>query len=115
LVTLTYSKRIDAFNNSADVTGINQVGTTINSNFEDESLSAMGRNERTLRKIKGSFRGNVSWSSTNNLIGGEQRTSDSFTQIYTTSLTTNFSNAPNLELGYRDMVNNYENGDLETT
>ncbi|EAR00845.1 TonB-dependent receptor [Maribacter sp. HTCC2170] len=112
---IVYTKKIDAFKNSSEIVGINRVGTTINSNFKDESLSAMGRYERTFGKIKGSFRGNVAWSTTNNLIGGEQQTSDSFTQSYTTSLSTNFSNAPNLELGYRYMVNNYKNADLETT
>lgn len=112
---IAYTKKVDAFKNSSEIVGINRVGTTINSNFEDESLSAMGRYERTFGKIKGSFRGNVAWSTTNNLIGGEQRTSDAFTQSYTTSLATNFKNAPNLELGYRYMVNNYKNAELETT
>ncbi|CAN0606233.1 unnamed protein product, partial [Ectocarpus sp. 12 AP-2014] len=52
---------------------------------------------------------------TNNLVDDEQRTSNSLTQNYTGALSTNFKNAPNLELGYRYTVNNYENGDLETT
>ncbi|CAM4325479.1 carboxypeptidase-like regulatory domain-containing protein [Zobellia nedashkovskayae] len=112
---VAYTKRIDALKSSADIIGINRVSTTINSNFEDESLSASGNYERTFGKIKGSVRGNVSWSTTNNLIDNLQRTSNSFTQNYTGALSTNFKNAPNLELGYRYTVNNYENGNLETT
>jgi len=110
-----YTKRIDALKNNADIIGINRVSTTINSNFEDESLTANGRYERTFGKIKASARANVGWSTTNNLVDGQQRTSNSFTQNYTGALSTNFKNAPNLELGYRYTVNNYENGNLETT
>ncbi|MBU2949024.1 TonB-dependent receptor [Zobellia uliginosa] len=110
-----YTKRIDALKNNADIIGINRVSTTINSNFEDESLTANGRYERTIGKIKASARANVGWSTTNNLVDGQQRTSNSFTQNYTGALSTNFKNAPNLELGYRYTVNNYENGNLETT
>ncbi|MBT9189802.1 carboxypeptidase-like regulatory domain-containing protein [Zobellia russellii] len=112
---VAYTKRIDALKSSADIIGINRVSSTINSNFEDESLSASGNYERTFGKVKASVRGNVGWSTTNNLIDGQQRMSNSFTQNYTGALSTNFKNAPNLELGYRYTINNYENGNLETT
>ena len=112
---LTYTKRIDALKSNAEIVGINRISTTINSNFEDESFSANGRYERTFGKIKGSVRGSLSWSTTNNLVDDEQLTSNSFTQSYTGALSTNFKNAPNLELGYRYSVNNYDNGGGETT
>ncbi|HDZ07149.1 hypothetical protein LCGC14_0166150 [marine sediment metagenome] len=112
---IAYTKRIDALKSGVDIIGINRVSSTINSNFEDESLTASGKYERTFGKIKASVQGNLGWSTTNNLVDNVQRTSNSLTQNYTTALSTNFKNAPNLELGYRYTVNNYENGDLETT
>ena len=112
---IAYTKRIDALKSGVDIIGINRVTSTINSNFEDESLTASGKYERTFGKIKASIQGNLGWSTTNNLVDNQQRTSNSLTQNYTTALSTNFKNAPNLELGYRYTVNNYENGDLETT
>ncbi|SFR88335.1 TonB-dependent receptor [Maribacter stanieri] len=112
---IAYTKRIDALKSGVDIIGINRVTSTINSNFEDESLTASGKYERTFGKIKASVQGNLGWSTTNNLVDNQQRTSNSLTQNYTTALSTNFKNAPNLELGYRYTVNNYENGDLETT
>lgn len=112
---IAYTKRIDALKSGVDIIGINRVSSTINSNFEDESLTASGKYERTFGKIKASVQGNLGWSTTNNLVDNQQRTSNSLTQNYTTALSTNFKNAPNLELGYRYTVNNYENGDLETT
>ncbi|MEP2239752.1 MAG: TonB-dependent receptor [Maribacter sp.] len=112
---VAYTKRIDAFKSGVNIIGINRVSSTINSNFDDESLTASGKYERTFGKIKASVQGNLGWSTTNNLVDDEQRTSNSLTQNYTGALSTNFKNAPNLELGYRYTVNNYENGDLETT
>ncbi|WP_282118191.1 TonB-dependent receptor [Maribacter aquivivus] len=112
---IAYTKRIDALKSGVDIIGINRVSSTINSNFEDESLTASGKYERTFGKIKASVQGSLGWSTTNNLVDNVQRTSNSLTQNYTTALSTNFKDAPNLELGYRYTVNNYENGDLETT
>ena len=112
---ITYTKRIDALKSSSEIIGINRIGTTINSNLEDESLSANGRYQRTFGKIKASVGANVSWSATNNIIDLEPRRSESFTQNYNSSLATNFRNAPNLEVGYRYTVNNYDNGGRNTT
>ncbi|TDS10861.1 outer membrane beta-barrel protein [Maribacter caenipelagi] len=112
---IAYTKRIDALKSGVNIIGINRVSSTINSNFDDESLTASGKYERTFGKIKASVQGNLGWSTTNNLVDDEQRTSNSLTQNYTGALSTNFKDAPNLELGYRYTVNNYENGDLETT
>ncbi|MDO1512075.1 TonB-dependent receptor [Maribacter confluentis] len=112
---LAYTKRIDALKNGVNIVGINRVGSTINSNFADESFSANGKYERTFGKIKASVQGNLAWSTTNNLVDNVQRTSNSLTQNYSTTLSTNFKNAPNLEVGYRYAINNYENGGLETT
>ena len=112
---VAYTKRIDALKSGVNIVGINRVSSTINSNFDDESFTANGKYERTFGKIKASVQGNLGWATTNNLVDDEQRTSNSLTQNYTGALSTNFKNAPNLELGYRYTVNNYENGDLETT
>lgn len=112
---VTYTKRIDALKSASEIIGINRVGSAINSNLEDESLSANGRYQRTFGKIKASVGGNLSWSATNNIVDLEPRRSESFTQNYTSSLATNLRNAPNLELGYRYTVNNYDNGGRATT
>lgn len=112
---VTYTKRIDALKSASEIIGINRVGSTINSNLEDESLSANGRYQRTFGKIKASVGATVNWSATNNIIDLEPRKSESFTQNYSSSLATNFRNAPNLELGYRYTVNNYDNGGRATT
>lgn len=112
---LSYNKRIDAFKNSSSITGINQVSSTINSNFEDDIVSLNGRFQRTFGKLKVSTGANVSYSKLNNIINAQQTVSESLTQSYNGSLATNFRKAPNIELGYSYSVNNYDNGASNTT
>ncbi len=112
---VSYIKTIDALKSNVATEGINSIRTTINSPYNDESLSLMGRYERTFGKIKGSFRGNLSWFKTNNLVHDPaqnidvQQTSESLTQNYTLSMGTQFKNTPNIELGYRYTINDYNN------
>ena len=105
---LSYTKRIDALKNDVMPIGINQVRTTINSNFNDESFSASGRYQRTFKKIKGSVKADFSWAKTNNLVNSKPSVSESLNQNYSGSLATNFKNAPNLEVGYKYSVSEYD-------
>lgn len=112
---LTYTKRIDALKNDVMPIGINQVRTTINSNFNDESLSASARYQRTFKKLKGSVKASFSWAETNNLVNSQPSVSESLNQNYSGSLATNFKNAPNLEVGYKYSVSEYDRGATITT
>ncbi len=111
----TYSRRIDAFKSNTSISGINQINTTINNNFEDETLSGSGSYQRTFGRIKVNTTASLSWSSTFNIVNDLPQNSRSLTQNYTASLGSTFRRAPNLELGYRYTVNNYENGNIEST
>lgn len=110
-----YTKRIDAFKSSTGIVGINQVNTTINSNLADETLSTMGNYQRTFGKIKITGRTSFNYSNTFNIVNEEAQNSKSFTQDYSASIGTSFTKAPNLELGYRYMVNDYNTGGTKTT
>ena len=112
---VSYNKRIDAFKTSGDINVIDQVNSTINSNLADETFNAAGNFQRTYGKIKVSSRASFAYSNTNNIINSEQRNSKSFTQNYRASLASSFKNAPNLELGYTYIVNDYNNGGTEST
>ncbi len=111
---LSYSKQIDAFKNSSAITGINQVSSTINSNFADDNLSFNGRYQRTFWKLKVAAGANVSYARRNNIVNLERSISESISQSYNTSVATNFRNAPNLEVGYSYSVNDYDNGGSKT-
>jgi hypothetical protein len=97
------------------ITGINRVDTPINSNMEDQILSANGNFARTFGKIKGSLRANISWSSFNNIVNTLPSKSVSFTQVYSTEWSTNFKKGPNFDLGYSLTVNDYDNNGAKNT
>jgi len=120
---LNYSKRIDQIRSQSvfltvpnpipgepDIQTTNRISTPFNSNFADETFSAVGRFERTFGKIKASVRGNFSYLKFNQIVNGQQRVNESFTQSYRTRLSTNFRNAPNVEIGYNLTINEYDQG-----
>ncbi|MEY3501236.1 MAG: hypothetical protein RL308_2909 [Bacteroidota bacterium] len=105
---VNYTKRINAVKSSADFTGINQVSTSINSNFADESLSGNANYGRSFAKnYKASLNLGVNWSKFNNIQNNIFRTTESLTQNYTVKLATNYKNLPNLEIGYSVTRNDY--------
>jgi len=112
---ISYSKSIEGFKNNVVPIGINQINTTENSDLADESLSMNARYQRTFHKIKASAKAKVSWSETNNLVNSLPSKSESFSQIYTMSVGTNFKNAPNIEIGYKYAINDYDRGATSTT
>ncbi|WP_046743788.1 carboxypeptidase-like regulatory domain-containing protein [Kordia zhangzhouensis] len=120
---LNYNKRIDPIRNRSqfltipgtdpnapDVVSTNSVSTPFNSNFADETFSANGRFERMFGKVKASLGGNFSLSKFNQEINGNRSVNESFSQSYQTRISTNFRNAPNIEVGYNLTINDYDQG-----
>ncbi|MGQ1909281.1 TonB-dependent receptor [Marinifilum sp. RC60d5] len=113
--TIKYSKSVEGFKSNVVPIGINQITTTLNSDLADESLSMNARYQRIFGKIKTSLKGSLSWAENNNLVNGNPSTSKTFAQNYTGSVETNFKNAPNIELGYKYAINDYERGATTST
>lgn len=120
---VNYNKRVDPIRNRSqfltipsansgdpDILSTNSVSTPFNSNFADETFSANGRFERTFGKIKASVGGTLSLSKFTQEINGNRNVNESFTQAYRTRLSTNFRNAPNIEVGYNLSINKYDQG-----
>ncbi|MCH2192827.1 carboxypeptidase regulatory-like domain-containing protein [Kordia sp.] len=119
---LNYNKRIDPIRNRSqfltipdgsgnpDILSTNSVSTPFNSNFADETFTANGRFERMFGKVKTSLGGTLSLSKFNQEINGARSVNESFTQSYQTRISTNFRNAPNIEVGYNLSINNYDQG-----
>ncbi len=127
---ISYNKRIDGIIGSTRLVGINQTGSTVNSAFPTESLTASGRFGKTMGKLKVSLGGNVSLSKSNNLLSTlqdtdnnpatprvlvtETRLSRSFSKSLRTKLSSNFRDAPNFDIGYDITISNYDNGGTKT-
>lgn len=114
---LNYTRRIDAVKTNTTLAGINQVSspTNFDSNFPDETFSAMGSFSKRIKKIQFRLNANLFLSKTNNTVNNEIRESQSFTQNYTASILSNFKSFPNFEVGYQFMKNDYDNGGVEQT
>ncbi|MFD0993740.1 carboxypeptidase-like regulatory domain-containing protein [Tenacibaculum geojense] len=115
---VTYNKRIEVIKGLTAFDGVDQVSTSINSVFPDETIAANADFQKSYRKFKVTLGGNVSYSVSNNLffspISGENenRESNSFTQSYRTRLSSNFRNAPNFDVGYNVSINKYDQGGI---
>ncbi len=105
--SVSYTRRIDGFKNQTEIININQVSSPFNisSNFPDETFSANGRFSKTIKKVQFNASGSLSVATSNNQINGVIRESENVTQNYSSSLRSNFRDWPNLEIGYRLLVN----------
>lgn len=104
----SYSKKVDGIKNFAQFYGVNQITSSFNSAFADESANGMANYGRSfLKYYKASGSVSVNWSKFNNIQQGNNRVTESFNQSYTLSASTNYKKLPNLELGYTYSVNDY--------
>ncbi len=115
--TINYSKRLNGFKNQTTIIAINQVGTiaNIDSNFPDETFSGFVGFSKRIKKIQIKLNANLAYNKNYNTINNAIRKSTSFTQSYRSSVLTNFKKGPNVEVGYRLLVNEYDNGGLKQT
>ena len=109
-----YSKKVDGVKNSIAQVGINQVSSPINSNLADETISGNFRLSKRYGKIETRLRANVTHSSYFNFEKNAWSESTSFTQNYQGSLVSSFKNAPNFEVGYNRIFNDYNRRNFTT-
>lgn len=110
---VTYTKQVEAIKNRALLIGPNRVSSAvnINSNFADQTLSGAANYGRSfLRYYKASFGLSLNWSEFNNIRVAQDdsesiQMTKSFAQNYNLRFSTNFKQAPNLELAYSYSVN----------
>ena len=114
---LSYNRRINGFKNNTEIIAINQVSSPFNieSNFPDETFSAFARFSKRVKKLQFSLQANASLNKSNNLVNDIILESESLTQNYRGSVRSSFRDWPNFEVGYRLVVNRYDNGGREQT
>jgi hypothetical protein len=117
----SYSRTVDAVKSRFRFDGVNQTSSPINSNFADETFTAMANYGRSfLKNYKASVGANINWSKFNNIQFDPITATDiaisneSFTQTYTVKLATNYKNLPNVEVGYNYTVNDYQSSRFYT-
>ena len=104
----SYTRTTDAVKTNATFIGVNQTSTPYNSNFPNETATAMGSYGRSfLKNYKSSGSVNVNWSKFSNILNNAVSTTESFTQTYSVKIATMFKKVPNIELGYSTTINEY--------
>ena len=109
----SYSKRSNSIQNKTLISGISSVRSAVNSNFPRESYSASGRIDKRFKNFKAGLNMSFNYSDFNNIINGNPTTSINFTQNYRASLSTNFRDKPNLEIGYSYNKRKYDTGNAK--
>ena len=119
---INYTRTTEAIKTKASFDGANQIGSPFNSPFGDENLSGNFRYGRSFKKYyKANFSINANWSKFYNIQITPPPsnvenvvTTESFTQNYKFSASTNFKEIPNIELSYAYTVNEYPNDTFYT-
>ena len=109
-----YSKNIDQIRSTTNFDNVIRTSSFFNSNFADESASLFGRVERTFKKIRARMGARFSYSKRNQFVQGRRAVSESFTQLYSPELRTNFREAPNVRLRYTYSVSDNDQGTTST-
>jgi hypothetical protein len=109
---LSYTKNIDGIRNASSFQpgSVVNVGSSINSDFADESVSAFGRFQRSFGKLRASIRGNFNYSKFNQLINDRVSTNESYSQTYSLGFNSNFKDAPNFDFTYGYTINDNDQG-----
>ncbi|NQX82277.1 MAG: carboxypeptidase regulatory-like domain-containing protein [Flavobacteriaceae bacterium] len=106
---ISYTKKKDNFKSDSDITGINGVSTIVNLPNPEESFNSSLSYSRTFFSLlKFRVRGSYNWSNTNSIQNGKILNSTSQTQGYQAKLSTNFSEWPNVGIGYNLSLRDYE-------
>jgi hypothetical protein len=119
--SINYSKRIDAIKSNSEFIGVNQVRTSINSQFADESLSGNANFQKSFRKFKLRLGANITYAKSNSLLTNRftnavsNRLTKTFSQSYRTRFSTNFRDAPNFDVGYNVTINRSDIGGVKNT
>ena len=124
--SVNYNKRINSTTGSILPIGVDQISTSINSIFPNESLSGSANLQKTIGKFKGTVGGRISLSKSISSIASlrdtdndpntppvEVRTdqeSRSYTKTFKTGISSNFRTAPNFDFGYNVTINDYNQG-----
>ncbi len=104
---LSYQKRYDNIGTTVNFLGLDRVASPINIDAPNETLSLFGSYERRFPFLKGKFEARVAYSKFNNEIDGASNFNRSFNQQYKLALETRFKEAPNVEIGFEKIWNDY--------
>jgi hypothetical protein len=112
--SLNYTKKENGVKNNTELIGIDRISYPVNLNLADETISAYFRYGKTYSRLKTNFSANISNAIYNNIVNDEAIKSKSLSHSYKGSFATKFKRAPNFEVGYEKLFNDYSNSNSVT-
>lgn len=110
-----YILKADDITQVTRLNGLDRVNSPINTDGLNEILTGFAGIEKRWGKYKAQVGGTVNLSKINNFINDQQNLSETFTQAYRSSVSTNYKKAPNVEIGYNLVINKYEGVGVSNT
>jgi hypothetical protein len=110
---LNYQKRYETIGTAVIFQGLDRVSNPVNIELPNETFSVYGKYERRFPYWKGRFDVKVAYNKSNNQIDGLANFNRSFTQNYKLALETRFKEAPNVEVGFEKIWNDYASLSIE--
>lgn len=111
---INYTKSIDQIQSQTDFSSVVRTRTPFNSTLDNESVTAFGSYQRTIKKVQATLRANFSYNRFSQLIQGQPSINENYNQTYTARLRTNFRKAPNVRLQYRYSIADNNQGGRTT-
>lgn len=112
--SISYSSRVDQIRNIINFESVIRNSTVFNSSFADETVTAFGRFQKTIKKFTGTIQARYNYSKFNQFVEDRRSVNESFSQNYSFRLRTNFREAPNVSLRYDYGVQDNDQGSTQT-
>lgn len=113
---INYSKTIDRIRTQSvfNPGSVIAISTPFNSNLADETASAYAKIQKTIKKVRGTVSGNLSYNKFSQVVNNRPSVNENFSQTYKADLRTTFNEAPNFKLGYRYVIQDNDQGSRRT-
>ena len=99
-IRMNYRKQFDNVKTVNVVSGINRESSPFNSPKAEERININARLQKRFNNLKTSFTLRANKNKSYNIVNGDLRQFNYFTQFASATLSTNFKSAPNLQVGY---------------
>ncbi len=112
---LTYQKKYDDIGTDLNFLGLDRVSSPVNLDAPNEVVTIFGNYERRFPYWKGAFETRVTFNRFNTIINGIGDFNRSINQQYKLALETRFKEAPNVEVGFEKIYNDYSSTNVKSS
>lgn len=104
---LNYQKKYESLGSAVNFIGLDRLNTPVNLDAPNETIMLFGSYEKRYPFWKAKLDTRISYNKFNTLINAQKDFNRSLNQQYELSLETRFKEAPNVELGFKKIWNDY--------